>query len=198
MPLINRVGGGSADLQSGKSATPTTFPKTYYPDAGYDGFSNFEVNAIPASYIIPNGSKDITQNGEHDVSEYSSVNVNVSSGHISSRESLSLGVGTHDSFEFTMDTTNLAGFYVCNTALTGMENHPNIECLESIFVNLTEGWCIFNTIVSGSIVSSYSNQIDGSVSYTSQNVTITVSGMSEGVIKVTTGSNWFIYKIYKS
>lgn len=50
MPLINRSGGGGADLQSGKSATPTTSLKTYYPDTGYDGFSKFTVNAIPSEY----------------------------------------------------------------------------------------------------------------------------------------------------
>lgn len=57
MPLINRVGGGGADLQSGKSATPTTSPKTYYPDAGYDGFSNFKVNAIPSEYVKPSATQ---------------------------------------------------------------------------------------------------------------------------------------------
>ena len=57
MPLINRVGGGSADLQSGKSATPTTSAKTYFPDAGYDGFSNFKVNAIPSEYVKPSATQ---------------------------------------------------------------------------------------------------------------------------------------------
>lgn len=52
MPLINRCGGGSADLQT-KSKTPLPETKTYYPDSGYDGFSSFTVGAIPPSYKLP-------------------------------------------------------------------------------------------------------------------------------------------------
>ncbi len=35
---------------------------------------------VPDGYIVPNGTKEITENGTHDVAEYSSVNVNVASG----------------------------------------------------------------------------------------------------------------------
>ena len=43
MPLINCIGGGGADLQSGKSVTPTKDSKTYYPENGCEGFSDFTV-----------------------------------------------------------------------------------------------------------------------------------------------------------
>lgn len=52
MPLINRCGGGSAELQSG-SATPTTAEKKYTPDDGFDGYKDFTVGAIPSTYVSP-------------------------------------------------------------------------------------------------------------------------------------------------
>ena len=79
MPLINRVGGSGEDeikLQSNKSSvTPTKDQQTIYPDSGYNGMTKLTVNPIPASYIIPSGTMDITQNGVQDVTSYSSVNV---------------------------------------------------------------------------------------------------------------------------
>lgn len=63
-------------LQEG-SATPTKGQQTINPPSGVDGFSKFVVEKIPDRYIVPEGTAEITKNGEHDVSEYASVNVNV-------------------------------------------------------------------------------------------------------------------------
>lgn len=52
------------------------------PDEG-KVLSKVNVNVdvpIPEGYIKPSGTKEITENGTHDVTEYSSVDVNVSSG----------------------------------------------------------------------------------------------------------------------
>lgn len=69
-------GGGEPVLQE-KSVTPTRTAQTVVPDGGYDGLSKVEVDAIPSHYIVPSGTKEITENGTHDVTQYASVNVNV-------------------------------------------------------------------------------------------------------------------------
>lgn len=71
-------------LQSkSRSYTPTTSAQseTVTADAGYDGLSQVAVSvgAIPSQYIVPTGTKSITQNGTGiDVAAYASVNVSVS------------------------------------------------------------------------------------------------------------------------
>lgn len=60
-----------------KAVTPTREAQAVTPDAGFDGLSKVNVGAIPADYIIPEGTASITENGQHDVREYESVNVNV-------------------------------------------------------------------------------------------------------------------------
>ena len=60
-----------------KSITPTTSQQIVEPDNGYDGLSKVNVGAIPSSYIQPSGTKNITENGTHDVKSYASVEVNV-------------------------------------------------------------------------------------------------------------------------
>lgn len=60
-----------------KSITPTKDAQSVVPDAGYDGLTKVNVGAIPAEYIIPSGTVNITENGTHNVKEAESVNVNV-------------------------------------------------------------------------------------------------------------------------
>ena len=60
-----------------KSVTPTKSAQNVTADSNYDGLSRVNVGAIPEEYIIPTGTKSITQNGTHDVREAESVNVNV-------------------------------------------------------------------------------------------------------------------------
>lgn len=68
---------GGATLQS-KTADPTTSQQTITPDNGYDGLSSVTVNAIPSQYIVPSGTLAVSSNGTHDVTNYASVNVDVS------------------------------------------------------------------------------------------------------------------------
>lgn len=72
------AGGGTVEavLQE-KSVTPTKSAQSVVPDSGYDGLSKVNVGAIPADYVIPSGTKNITENGTHDVKAYESVVVEV-------------------------------------------------------------------------------------------------------------------------
>lgn len=78
-------GGGGANLQTKSvSYTPTTSAQSAQvtADSGYDGLDqvNVSVGAIPSEYIVPSGTKSITENGTGiDVANYASVDVNVPS-----------------------------------------------------------------------------------------------------------------------
>lgn len=58
--------------------TPNKEEQVFNHDGEY-GYNEVKVNPIPEEYIIPNGTLDITENGNKDVTNYSSVNVSVES-----------------------------------------------------------------------------------------------------------------------
>lgn len=61
---------------SPKTVTPTKSVQNVTPEEG-ELLSGVTVNAIPAEYIVPTGSKTITENGTVDVSGVASATVNV-------------------------------------------------------------------------------------------------------------------------
>lgn len=78
------TGGDAPELQS-KTATYTpnasTQTETIIADTGYDGLSSVgvTVNPIPSEYVIPSGTKSITENGTYDVAAFASAMINVAS-----------------------------------------------------------------------------------------------------------------------
>lgn len=58
------------------------------------GYDKVTVLPIPEEYIIPTGTLDITENGEHDVKSYEKVNVDVTGGYGVSVEETTLIFGS--------------------------------------------------------------------------------------------------------
>lgn len=71
--------GGEPVLQE-KSVTPTKAVQEVTADDGFDGLEKVTVGEIPDEYIVPSGTKNIAENGTHDVAEFASVEVNVEAG----------------------------------------------------------------------------------------------------------------------
>lgn len=77
---VRRYGVARVDVQpalQSKTATPTEQAQTIVPDTGYDGLESVNIARIPTEYIVPTGTKNISQNGTESVREYDSVNVSV-------------------------------------------------------------------------------------------------------------------------
>lgn len=103
-------GGGGAPLLQDKSATPTKEKQTFTADGGFDGIGVFTVDPIPDQYIIPSGSKGITENGTHDVTDIASVSVNVPipDGYIKPSGTAQItSNGTHNIKQYESATVNV-------------------------------------------------------------------------------------------
>lgn len=74
---IDSISTGHAPVLQTKSTTPTKSTQNIMADADYDGLEKVTVNPIPDQYIVPQGTKEITENGEATVTEFEKVNVNV-------------------------------------------------------------------------------------------------------------------------
>lgn len=80
------------------------------PDDGYDGLSKVTVNVpIPDGYIKPSGTKEITSNGSHNVTEYADVNVAVPVGVFPSGTKSITANGTHDVTNYASVSVNVPG-----------------------------------------------------------------------------------------
>ena len=79
---VRRYGTAHVDvqpnLQTPDPITPTEQQQTVTPSAGYDGLAQAVVEPIPAEYIVPSGTLDITENADRiNVTNKAAVNVRV-------------------------------------------------------------------------------------------------------------------------
>lgn len=98
-------------LQS-KTVTPTESVQEVTADADYTALEKVTVEAIPSEYIVPNGTKNITSNGTHSVTEFDEVNVNVPipDGYIQPSGTLDITEnGEHDVTEYARVTVDVKG-----------------------------------------------------------------------------------------
>lgn len=58
-----------------KEIEPTKQEQIVDPDSGYEGMSKVIVKPIPSEYLVPEGSLDITDTNEYDVSAYATVQI---------------------------------------------------------------------------------------------------------------------------
>ena len=101
-----------ANLQE-KEATPTKEKQEIVAEKQYDGLSKVVVNAIPDEYIIPEGTRNINQNGDFDVREKATVVVNVPEKVLGSKTITENGV-------YNPINDGLDGYNYVNVATSGV------------------------------------------------------------------------------
>lgn len=117
--IITAEGGAEPVLQE-KSVTPTKAVQEVTADDGYDGLEKVTVGEIPDEYIVPSGTKDITENGTHDVAEFAAVEVNVESGGGGGGDDVASAIvdGTITEVEVDSSTVRNYVFYTCKALVT--------------------------------------------------------------------------------
>ena len=102
-----------ANLQE-KEATPTKETQEIVAEKQYDGLFKVVVNAIPDEYIIPEGTRNINQNGDYDVREKAMVVVNVPEKVLGSKTITENGV-------YNPINDGLDGYNYVNVATSGVD-----------------------------------------------------------------------------
>ena len=110
-----------------KIVTPLKMKQEVTADDGYDGLSKVTVEPIPSYYIVPSGVKEITENGDHDVTnvQTATVNVPIPDGYIKPSGTKEITEnGTHDVRE--LESVNVA------VESSGSENRLNLLATKNI------------------------------------------------------------------
>lgn len=113
--------------------TPTEEQQTITAPDPYDGFNEVVVERIPAEYIVPRGTIDITQNNEVvDVSQFATANINVTESNIIAKQILNGTLQTFDNTLLNVDNIEPYRFNNFNdlqTAnFTGIFDIPDYTC----------------------------------------------------------------------
>lgn len=103
-----------APLLEEKSVIPTKEVREITPDNDFDGLSKVIVQPIPDEYIIPTGTLEITKNGIQDVTEKSSVIVNVPEKQLGTKT-----ITTNGTYKASDD--NLDGYSEVEVATSGVD-----------------------------------------------------------------------------
>lgn len=119
--------GGESVLQE-KSVTPTKSVQEVTADDGYDGLEKVTVGEIPDEYIVPSGTKDITENGTHDVAEFASVEVNVEAG---GGDELLNALLDCSVTEFNSDMTYIGAYAMSYKAALRSVSLPNLTSVDA-------------------------------------------------------------------
>lgn len=105
------AGGGGSVVNPIIEPLEVTKNGTYTAPDGVDGYSPVVVDVpIPDGYIVPSGTKDITENGTHDVKAYEAVSVDVPipEGYLKPSGTLEVDEnGTHDVTEYASVEVNV-------------------------------------------------------------------------------------------
>lgn len=149
MPLINRVGGGSAELQS-KTVKPTTSEQKITPDDGYDGLSDVIVNAmkLQTRAVTPTtSSQTITPSSLYD--GLAKVTVNAISTQSKTVAPTSESQTVYPDSGKYLSSVVVNGFKSIGIPVkcTSVENNYCSLCFEDTSGNLQDirGFIIFNT-----------------------------------------------------
>ena len=139
--------GGEPVLQE-KSVTPTKAVQEVTADDGFDGLEKVTVGEIPDEYIVPSGTKDITENGTHDVTEFAAVEVNVEAGGGGGGDDLADAVASgyvEGDATFQADTIRQYAFY--RVEFTGDLYLPNATSISRNAAGEAEG----NTVIAPNV-----------------------------------------------
>lgn len=128
-----------------KTTTPTEQIQQITPDENYDGLSQVTVNAIPSQYIVPTGTLNITTNGNYNVTNYETANVQTSGADLSE-------------YFYTEITENTSSSSNMNTKIVKkyvVDVSNNVTTLESAYNSARFGGGNFNINFNSNVTNLY-------------------------------------------